>query len=114
VSTAASFQSIEHDKDSFKILLQGEGQATRLEQDISAFKEAAAASRQQAWDDRHSRKGHWRPYCTIPDIVAIDILNRFGLNVHAPEFSHDPNNGRRLKQIISSEYPELLTGTYRT
>ena len=79
-----------------------------LEQNIAPYKEYAAKSRQAQWDTRMSKKSHWRPFATIPDIVAIDILTKYGLNIHAPEFGHDVSGKKKLVEIIKADYPELL------
>ena len=81
----------------------------QVEQDLTPYLEAAQQSRQQQWDNRLTlRKSHWRPFATIPDIVAIDILTKYKLDIHDPAFSHDPTNGPKLRQIIRTEYPHLL------
>ena len=67
---------------------------------------------EQAKIDRetHSSKHtHVRKFATIPDIVAIDILTRFGLDIHATDFMHDTDGLRKLKDIIRKEYPYLLS-----
>ena len=44
---------------------------------------------------------------------AIDILNKYGLDVHGTEFMSDPAQLRRLKQIIDSDYPLLKTSNIK-
>lgn len=55
--------------------------------------------------------GGWRKAFTVPDIVAIQILQDHGLDIHADDFMHDRNKMDRLKKIIKSEYPYLLIST---
>lgn len=53
----------------------------------------------------------WRKAFTIPDIVAIELLSKYGMDVHSQLFMHDPDNMKKLKYIIKTEYPELLIST---
>jgi len=83
----------------------------QLEQDIQAYKDYAALQRQQ---DSLSHNGRqYRSFAIIPDIVAIDILNKYGMDVHSSDFMSDPAQLRKLKQIIDSDYPLLKTSNIR-
>jgi len=83
----------------------------RLEQDVSAYKDYAEKQRQL---DEISRNGRsYRSFAIIPDVVAIDILTKYGLDIHAPEFMSDPSQLRKLKGIIDSDYPLLKTSNIR-
>ena len=53
----------------------------------------------------------YRKMCTIPDIVAIEMLTKHNIDVHDPLFLHDANNMKRLKYVIQTEYPHLLIST---
>lgn len=55
--------------------------------------------------------GGYRKMCTIPDIVAIEMLANHRLDIHDPNFMNDPNNMKKLKRIIQTEYPYLLIST---
>jgi hypothetical protein len=57
------------------------------------------------------RKDGYRKMATIPDIVAIKILQDHNLDLHSPEFMHDPNNMKRLKHILFTEYRDILVNT---
>ncbi len=83
----------------------------QLEQDIQAYKDYAAQQRQQ--DSFISGNRQYRSFAIIPDIVAIDILNKYGMDVHSPEFMSDPAQLRKLKQIIESDYPLLKTSNIK-
>jgi hypothetical protein len=48
---------------------------------------------------------------TIPDIVAIKILQDHHLDLHDPSFMQDPNNLKKLKTILMSEYRDLVVNT---
>ena len=60
---------------------------------------------------QEKKVGGWRKAFTIPDLVAMDILMRFGLDVHAPDFMSDRNKMDKLKYIVKTEYPQLLIST---
>jgi hypothetical protein len=104
---AERFFSQDENPHSFVVNLDKE--TWRLDQNVTPYLEAAAASREQQWENRHTlRKTHWRPFATIPDIVAIDIMTRYGINIHAPTFGHDKAEIARFHGIIKSEFPHLL------
>jgi len=83
----------------------------QLEQNVAAYKDYAAQQREL---DSISANGRtYRSFAIIPDIVAIDILTKHGLDVHSPDFMGDPLNLRKLKQVIDSDYPLLKTSNIR-
>jgi len=83
----------------------------RLEQDIQAYKDYANQQRQQ--DSLSISNRQYRSFAIIPDIVAIDILTKYGMDIHSPEFMSDPAQLRRLKQIIETDYPLLKTSNIK-
>jgi len=103
------FLSQEGNKNSF--LVKTDEKDFKLEQDVGAYKEYAAQQREL---DSFSRDGRtYRSFAIIPDIVAIDILTKHGLDVHAADFMSDPAQLRKLRQIIDSDYPLLKTSNIR-
>ena len=79
----------------------------RASKDVSSYLEFAKRSR-----DLQARGGdasHYRSFAIIPDIVAVDILTKHGLNLHDSEFMTNKEDVAKLKRIIKSEYPNLLT-----
>ena len=88
-------------------LQSGDWQAT---QDITQYKENARLDREKQ-DHYGIRKDGYRKMATIPDIVAIKILQDHNLDLHSPEFMQDPNNMKRLKTILMTEYRYLLVNT---
>ena len=58
-----------------------------------------------------ARKDGYRKMATIPDIVAIKILQDHHLDLHDPSFMQDPNNLKKLKTILMSEYRDLVVNT---
>lgn len=51
-----------------------------------------------------------RSFAIIPDIIAIDIYSKHRIDVHSDELLKSPKDLDRLRRIIKSEYPKLLTG----
>lgn len=79
-------------------------------QDISEYVEHAKKEREKQ-DYYGIRKDGYRKLATIPDIVALEILQKHHLDLHDPAFMQDPNNLKKLKTILSSEYRDLLVNT---
>lgn len=82
----------------------GEGFA---QQDITQYKEQAKKDREEQ-DYYGIRRDGYRKLATIPDIVAIEILQNYGLDLHDPTFMSNPANLTKLKRILQSEYRDLL------
>ena len=83
---------------------EGRGVAT---QEISDYLDYAKDMRsvRQNFD-----KTTMRSFAIIPDIVAIDIYTKYGIDVHSDDFIKHPAAVNKLKRIIKQEYPKLLTG----
>lgn len=78
-----------------------------VNQDVSAYLKYAKESR-----DNQATMGdasHYRSFAIIPDIVALEILTNHGINLHGSEFMSNKEDVAKLKRIIKSEYPQLLT-----
>ena len=84
----------------------------QLEQDIQAYKDFAAESREA--NEYFGGGKKYRSFAIIPDIVAIDILTKYHIDIHSTEFMDNPALIRRVKEIIRTEYPELLTSNITT
>jgi len=83
-----------------------------LAQDVSAYKDYAEKARYA--DEHSSSKRQYRSFAIIPDIVAIDVLTKYKINIHEPETMKDAVMMRKFKNIIISEYPHLLTSNVRS
>ncbi len=88
-------------------LQSGDWQAT---QDITKYKDAAKRDRDEQ-EYYGIKESGYRKMATIPDIVAIKILQDHNLDLHSPEFMQDPNNMKRLKTILMTEYRDLIVNT---
>ena len=82
----------------------GEGYA---QQDITQYIEDAKKEREKQ-DYYGIRRDGYRKLATIPDIVAIEILQNHKIDLHDPEFMSNPANLTKLKHILSTEYRDLL------
>ena len=86
---------------------EGEGW---FQQDLAAFKDKAKEDRDYIAHYGQRTDGY-RKFATIPDAVALKILEDHNINLHDPNFSQDPNNMKKIKAIIKMEYPALLVNT---
>lgn len=92
-------------------LVKEDAKDFRLEQNVEAYKEYAAQQREL---DTLSHSGkQYRSFAILPDIVCIDILTKYGLDVHSPDFMNHPANLRKLKQIVDTDYPLLKTSNIK-
>lgn len=104
------FRSQDNNPNSF--IVKTDETNFELEQNVQAYKDYAAQQREL---DSISHNGrNYRSFAIIPDVVAIDILTKYNIDVHSPEFMSDPAQLRRLKQIIDSDYPLLKTSNIRS
>jgi len=81
---------------------------TRAEQDISAYLDYAKASRSQANSLFANEKTNYRSFAIIPDIVAVDIMNKYKIDVHNPQ--NGVEEMAQIRKIVIRDYPQLLTG----
>jgi len=83
-----------------------------LTQDVTAYKDYA--EQQRLLDANAPTTRSYRSFAVLPDIVCIDILTKYGLDVHSQDFMSHPANLRKLKQIIDTDYPLLKTSNVRS
>lgn len=77
----------------------------KAQQDHRAFVEQAKRDREM----QQKKDVGYKKACTIPDVVALEINYKYGLNVHDPLFMHDSEKVKKLLSIIRSEYPYLMS-----
>ena len=75
-------------------------------QDEKPFLEQAKIDREMKTKDNALGA---KKFATIPDIVAIEILEKYGIDLHAPETMADRDKMKKFKYIIRTEYPYLLS-----
>ena len=104
------YKSQQYNPDSFTV--KEKADEFRLEQNVQAYKDYAEVSRNK--DETITQNGrNYKPFAIIPDIVSIDILTKYGLDIHAKDFMGNPANLRKLKSIIMTDYPLLQTSNIR-
>ena len=69
----------------------------------------------QAEDDRNMGDGkkHYTKMYSIPDIIAIEIKTKYGIDVFSPTFMHDKEQKSKVHVIIQTEYPHLMSTNKR-
>ena len=82
-----------------------------VEQDVTNYVEAAKIDRAKQDHYGLNRVGGYRKFATVPDIVALKLLTEHNIDLHDPDFMKDPNNMKRLKKILLSEYRDLVINT---
>ena len=50
-----------------------------------------------------------KKFATIPDIVAIEINEKYGIDLHDPATGSDKDKMTRFKYIVRTQYPYLLS-----
>jgi len=77
----------------------------QIYQDEKPFLEQAKREREQ----KALQDVGYRKFATIPDIVAIEIKQNFGIDIHNPEVMGDPREMEKFKKIIKRDYKYLLS-----
>ena len=86
-----------------KIIDKYDDRGLVFEQDATAYLDYAKSVRSAGVD----RKANYRSFAIIPDIVAVDIFTKFGVDINNPENTEVELN--KFKKIIKDHYPLLLT-----
>ena len=79
-------------------------------QDITQYKENAKLDRDKESYFGKAKSGY-RKLATIPDIVALKILQEHKLDLHDQHFMSNPANLTKLKRILMSEYRDLVVNS---
>jgi len=77
----------------------------QLYQDEKPFIEQAKIDRELGTKATHHNH---KKFATIPDIVSIEVMQKYGIDIHNPEHSGDYWTMKRFKQIIMQDYPHLV------
>ena len=77
-------------------------------QDEKPFIEQAKRDREKGWLDNKSKM---KKFATIPEIVAIEIKDKWGLDIHHPEFMNDDEKKAKFFSIIRSDYSYLVVNS---
>jgi hypothetical protein len=77
----------------------------QIYQDEKPFLEQAKMEREM----NQRKDTGYRKFATIPDIVAIEVMQNHGIDIHDPETMRDKSLMNKFRAIIRSEYPYLLS-----
>nr|QPI16476.1 MAG: hypothetical protein NIOZUU157_00375 [Virus NIOZ-UU157] len=78
-------------------------------QDVSPHLEWAKYMRENTKTQAQFRKRAdtgFKPFCAIPDSVALDILSKYHINIHSANCTKD--DLKVVKSIIKRDYPQLM------
>jgi len=90
-----------------RLRFDGKKRKWQVKQDIKPFVEEAKQER----DIGFNKKANYRKFATIPDVVAIEIATKYGVNIHDENTQRDKNEMSKFKKIIIQNYPYLLVST---
>ena len=77
----------------------------RFEQDERPFLEQAKRDRELG--NKKTHMNH-KKFATIPEIVSIEILNKYGIDIHSLTFMDDQDAKAKFFTIIQQDYPHLV------
>ena len=77
----------------------------QIYQDEKPFLEEVKREREQGAKDNILGA---KKFATIPDIVAIEVMEKYGIDIHDPRIMGDKQEMMRFKRIIMTEYPHLV------
>jgi len=77
----------------------------KIYQDETPFIEQAKMDR----ETQSSKNMGYKKFATIPEIVAIEVLKNYGIDIHDPSFLHDVDKKAKFMSIIKQDYPHLLS-----
>ena len=79
--------------------------AWTLTQDEQPFLEQAKLDREQ----QSKRDIGYKKFATIPDIVAVEIMMKYGIDIHDGDTFRDPSLMKKFYYIVKTEYPHLMS-----
>ena len=85
-----------------------DGKAWGAEQDISDYLAYAHSMRSKQTSLFDNQKQKYSSFAIIPDILAVDIMNKYQIDVGDPE--NDAGTMAKIRKIIIRDYPKMLTG----
>ena len=76
----------------------------QIYQDEKPFIEQAKQDREKT----QKKDVGYKKFATVPDIVSIEIMDKYGIDIHDPNFMYDVDKKKRFMYIIKTEYPYLM------
>ena len=77
----------------------------KLYQDERPFLEQAKREREQGTKKTHMNH---KKFATIPEIVAIEIKEKYGVDIHSLTFMDDQDAKAKFFAVVQSDYPHLV------
>ena len=77
-----------------------------ISQDISEILESTKEDREKESYFGKSKNGYRKAF-TIPDVVAIEIKQKYGIDVFSHDFMHNPSDKAKVFAIVERDYPLL-------
>ena len=81
----------------------------KITQDVNPYLKQAAQDRELVRDGQITNNRGYQKFATIPDIVAIEIKEKHGIDIHQPETMADRDKMAKFMLIVKQEYPYLLS-----
>jgi hypothetical protein len=96
------------DKDySFDLRTKIGNDGVGVTQDVSEHLEWAKYMREATKSSyRQKVDTGFKPFCNIPDSVALDIMSKYHINIHSGNCTRD--DWKVVKSIIKRDYPQLM------
>ncbi len=98
-------------KENIKAKFDLQSGSWAAEQDVTHFKKHIDNEKQRQEYFGLNKSSGYRKMATIPDIIAIAIKEKYGIDLHDPTFMHDIDKKAKFKQILTTEYPHLMYST---
>ena len=80
-----------------------------VKQDVTPYLEQAKRERDKSDAGLIKKNTGYQKFATIPDIVAIDINEKYGIDIHDPATTSDREKMARFMLIVKQEYSYLLS-----
>ena len=80
-----------------------------LSQDLNPFLEKAKVERNISDERVNMGYGSFRKVATIPDVIALEMLIKHGVDIHDESINDDRNQMKRAMDIINRDYKNLMS-----
>jgi hypothetical protein len=80
-----------------------------LSQDVNPFLEQAKRERTASDQRANMGYGSMRKVATIPDIISLELLTKYGIDLHDEAIRDDRYMMRKALQILKRDYPHILS-----
>ena len=85
------------------------GSEWKIYQDETPFLEQAKMERDLLASGMIKNNTGYKKFASIPDIVAIEIATKYGIDIHDGDTMLDKDKMKRFKYIIRTEYKHLMS-----